>query len=192
MSINTTLLAPSTVRLFGRVLRLGGEAAGPKEAQQGGGVQRAAEDPKVLIPVKQEGYLGASQLVEAMKRGELRLAHIFGFTHEGRYTPMHVPALFLVHGEGVPLKEEGKENEEIDPARLGLAHLEKGNLAFASDLRFWAYDRGDETIRLDVSTGTLLQLAIDAETGPAGGQGRRIDVFGQEGSAHARLARGSY
>ena len=105
---------------------------------------------------------------------------------------MHVPALFLVHGEGELLGRQARTTEEIDPARLGLAHLEKGNLTFASDLRFWAYDRGDETIRLDVSAGTLLQLVIDAETGPAGGQGRRVDVFGQEGSAHARLARGSY
>jgi hypothetical protein len=192
MSINTTMLAPSTVTLVGRVLRLGREAPEGAAAREGGGgdVRRAAEEPRVLVPAQQEGYLGSSQLVAAMDRGDLRLAHIFGFAHEGRYTPMHVPALFLVHTNGQDVLAAGET--EIDPARLGLAHLEKGNLTFASDLKFWTYDRGDETIRLDVSTGTLLQLVVDAETGPAGGQGRRIDVFGQEGSIHARLARGSY
>jgi hypothetical protein len=189
MSINTTLLAPSTVRLVGRVLRLSGEAQEDGDVQHAAENPKRAEDPKVFVPAQQEGYLGGSPLVEAMKKGRLRLAHIFGFAHEGRYTPMHVPALFLVHGDGEALL---KKDGEIDPAQLGLAHLEKGNLTFAADLKLWVYDRGDETIRLDVSTGTLLQLVVDAETGPAGGQGRRIDLFGQEGAAHARLARGSY
>jgi hypothetical protein len=116
---------------------------------------------------------------------DLRYAHIFAFTYEGRYTMLHAPALFMVRGAGEAVTD-GKGI--VDPARIGLANLD-GTIVFASDLQFWIYDRSDLTIRLDISSGSLQQLLIDAETGT---HGRRIDLVGQEGSFSARLGQGTY
>jgi len=77
----------------------------------------------------------------------------------------------------------------IDPAQLGLAQLD-GTITFATDLVFWIYDRADLIIRLDLNSGTLQTLVIDAETG--GGRGRRIDLVGQDGSFSGRLGQGRY
>jgi hypothetical protein len=34
---------------------------------------------------------------------------------------------------------------------------------FADDIRFWSYDKGDFSIRMDVSTGTLEDILLEAE-----------------------------
>jgi len=162
---NTSLLAPSAVRLIGREFFALNPAMPAK----------AEKDP---------GYKGQS-LPRALEGGNLKLAYIFAFTHEGRYTPFHSPALFFVKGPG----EDVKPGKDIDPARLGLAHLD-GTITFASDLKYWIYDRSDQTIRLDLASGTLQQLVIDSETG--GAHGRRIDLVGQESSFSARLGQGNY
>ena len=65
-----------------------------------------------------------------------------------------------------------------------------GTITFASDLKFWFYDPSAQIIRLDISSGTLQQVVIDAETG--GAHGRRIDLVGQESSFSARLGQGTY
>jgi len=165
--INASLLAPSTVRLFGRQLIALAPVA--KRAAQ------VTEDP---------GYKGKSLLADLLKETDLHLAYIFAFSYEGRYTPFHTPALFLVKTPG----DAVVEGKDIDPARLGLAHLD-GTITFASDLKYWTYDRSDQTIRLDLASGTLQQLVIDSETG--GAHGRRIDLVGQEGSFSARLGQGN-
>jgi hypothetical protein len=102
-------------------------------------------------------------------------------THGGRYTPFHSPTLFVVKGQGDDVRSG---NDDVDPARLGLAHL-NGTITFASDLKYWTYDSSYQTMRLDMSSGTLQQLVIDSEAG--GAHGRRIDLVGQEGSFSARV-----
>jgi hypothetical protein len=172
ITINATIVAPSTIRLIGRVL-------GALPAV-GGGLKSGGDI------AKEQGYQGQSQVFQAAQAGELRVAYIFAFSHEGRYTALHAPALFLVRGDGTNMVGvDGK----VDPARLGLAQLDS-NTTFASDLRFWAYDRLDQIIRLDLSSGTLQKLVVDRETG--GAHGRRIDLVGQESSFSARLGQGSY
>jgi hypothetical protein len=110
-----------------------------------------------------------------------RMAYIFAFCHEGRYMPFQVPAMFLVNGRGQPVHKDGK----VDLVQLGLASLEP-NIVFASDLRFWAVDRWNFVVRLDVNSGPLQKVVINAET--AGGSGRRIDLVGQDSSFTARLS----
>lgn len=163
--LNATLLATTMVRLLGRTL--------------GGFVPAGGKALK--IPKE---YLGDSQLVDTLKSEDLRIAHIFGFTFAGRYIPLHVPALFIVQGGGETV------TTPVDPQQLGLAHVD-GTVKFPADFQFWAYDSGNETIRLDFTLGTLQKLVIDAETGHGGGQAR-VDFVGAEGQFAARLGRGSY
>lgn len=190
-SINRTMLAPSAVRLFGRVLMgTTGLAAAKKGAPGGGGEATGpgglgAVGPGSLAGVP-SGYEKRSLLLQSLVGDDLRIAHIFAFSYQGGYKPFHVPALFLVHGTGKSVVEHGKE---VDPGQLGLAQLD-GTITFARDLRFWIYDRADLTLRLDITSGTVQNLVIDAETG--GGHGRRVDIVGQDSSFSARLGQGSY
>lgn len=112
------------------------------------------------------------------------LASIHAFSCEGRYTQFRTPALFLVTDLGELVWDDGK----LRPERFGLPHLDR-NIEFASDLRFWTYDRGAHTVRLDMSAGTVQRLVIDVEAG--GAQGRRIDLVGQESTFMGRLAAGN-
>ena len=110
-----------------------------------------------------------------MTAPNLRIAHIFGFTFAGRYIPLHVPALFVVRTDGELVVYP------LDPGQLGLAHVDD-TVRFPADFRIWAYDSGNETIRLDFTIGTLQKLVIDAETGHGSGQAR-VDFVGPKGSS---------
>ena len=192
-AINRTILAPSAVRLFGRVLmgatapRVGdatkkGRADPPEETPGPGGLSVAA--PGGIADALPD-YAGRSLLFQSLEGDNLNIAHIFAYSYQGSYKPLHVPAAFLVQGVGESVRHAGG----VDPARLGLAQLD-GTITFAKDLVFWIYDRADLILRLDLNSGTLQTLVIDAETG--GGHGRRIDLVGQDGSFSARLGQGSY
>jgi len=111
------------------------------------------------------------------------LANILAFSHDGRYTPFHSPALFLMRDEG----DWVWENDKVDPARLGLAQLDQ-SMVFASNLKYWICDRSAYLTRLDMSAGTAQLVVIDLET--SGAQGRRIDLIGQGSSFMARLGQG--
>ena len=116
----------------------------------------------------------------------LWLANVQAFSCDGRYVPFRAPALFLVHWSGDDVYVGAGH---VDPSRLGLAHLDR-EMVFASDLKFWTYDRSFPIVRLDMSAGTLQRVVIDLETGSA--HGRRIDLVGQEGSFTARLGGGNH
>jgi hypothetical protein len=170
MSVDPTrFLTQAVVRLFGWVV---GEVTwtvpddAPKDPIPGN------------VPVPGQGG-------EALTADMRKLAHVLAFSNEGRYTPFRTPALFLVSTDGHKVWEGNK----VDPARLGLAQLDQ-SMVFASNLRFWTYDRSAYITRLDMSSGTLQRVVIDLETGSA--QGRRIDLVGQEGSYTARLGQGHY
>jgi hypothetical protein len=185
--INRTILGPSTIRLFGWVLT--GVVVPLPPTNPGQVFVPAAAPPNALQPGQPlAGYQGQSLLTNTLINGDRVLAHILAYSYGGVYSALRVPALFLVRGPGqsvwLPLVPP-QINRQIDPGRLGLAHLD-GIVQFADDLMFWTYDQSDQTIRLDPSSGTLQQLVIDAETGGAHGH-RRIDLVGQDGSFSGRL-----
>jgi hypothetical protein len=182
-AINRTVLAPSTIRLVGRVLS---GIIQPAQAAQGQppppeGSIPPGSAPNGLPPQ----YAGQSPLARAIDGAGFILAHILAYSFAGNYLPLHVPAYFLVLTQGEPLLI-GRELQP-DPVRLGLAHLD-GTVRFARDLRYWTYDRTDYIIRLDSSSGTLQQMVLDVEIN--GPHGRRIDLVGQDGSFTARLGGG--
>ena len=169
-AVNRMLLAPTTIRLFGRVLR---------------GITPGV--PPGGIPPQ---YLGTSPLASAMSQPNVVLAHILAYSYIGNYTPLQVPALFLVHGQGESVFIGAGADRSVDPGRFGLAHLD-ASITLANDLRFWTYDQSDQTIRLDPASGTLQQLVVDAETGGPHGR-RRIDLVGQDSSFSGRFGGGNH
>ena len=72
-----SLLSPSSVLMFGRVL---------------GDLQ--------INPTASSGSSGNSLLSNQLGAGNARLARIYGFSFEGQYVDVLPPAIFLVHGDG--------------------------------------------------------------------------------------------
>lgn len=81
------------------------------------------------------------------KEGAPQLATIYGFEFEGHYYDLPVPAVFLVHGKP-------------QTAKLARAVVES-DPKLADDIRVWTYDKGDCSVRLDVSSGPLESILLD-------------------------------
>src|SRR5262249_45083039 len=103
-------------------------------------------------------------------QGQLRaagttIARIYGFSYEGHYYDMARPALFLVHGPGQPAERPGAPPNRAAGApdgtdRTGFASTAR---SFSEDMRVWAYDKGDLSIRFDVETGSFEQILLHVE-----------------------------
>lgn len=145
-----------------------------------------ADDKKGTRSVSGASVLGdkPSPLRNAFVNGAW-LASIHAFSCEGRYTQFRTPALFLVTDLGDDVWEA---NDLLRPERFGLPHLD-GTIYFARDLKFWTFERGAQIVRLDMAAGTVQRLVIDVESNT--GQGRRIDLVGQESTFMGRLAPGN-
>jgi len=137
------LLFPSRVLLYGRVvvdLTIGPQAG-------------ITED----VPL-----LGANtflqQQIAPSATAPPQIARIYGFSYEGHYYDLARPALFLVHGPGVDADPVPGTPANVD--RSGVGATAK---TFPGDMKVWAYDKGDFSIRLDVETGTLEQILLHVE-----------------------------
>ncbi|MDD9908466.1 MAG: pentapeptide repeat-containing protein [Ahrensia sp.] len=91
-------------------------------------------------------------------------ARIYGFSYGGAYYEMAVPVLFLVHGNGTAATQAavpGPGLDDDDP--------------FYKSLKVWTYDQAEQTMRLDMDSGTFEQLLLadDGEGGP-GLSGARV------------------
>ena len=107
------------------------------------------------------------QLLDQLSAVDARIAKIYGFSYEGKYYDLARPTLFLVHGDGDPLAAVSPPAPGANPARAPRDPSETGvsvaDFQFADDIRFWSYDKGDFSIRMDVSTGTLEDILLEAE-----------------------------
>ena len=151
-----TLLSPSNVWLFGRkVADLTIDTA-------------VSHDPFIAGNQSNNNFL-SNQLGEV--GGEKPVfARIYGFAYAGVYYELETPALYLVHGDGqeaaTPAKSGGAGGNARfarapnEPSRTGIA---AADFQFADDLKVWAFDKGDFSIRMDVSSGPLEQILLDME-----------------------------
>ena len=103
---------------------------------------------------------------------DARFARIYGFSYEGTYYELPNPTLFLVHGEGESATDGNQPKDRfpddvidkhasrapIDPSRSGVG---AADFQIADDIRVWAYDKADYTIRMDVETGMFEQVLLD-------------------------------
>jgi hypothetical protein len=97
------------------------------------------------------------------------LARIYAFSFEGHYYDLPKPSIFLVHGRGtlvegpLPSGEIRDQRFSRAPSSADRTGLGSQYGSFANDIRVWSYDKGDFSIRLDSSTGTLDQILLEAE-----------------------------
>jgi hypothetical protein len=148
--MSETLLTPSGIKLYGRVLtdlRITYQAPAPAPAPP-------------APPTLGDNTFLKNQLV----RGDARLARIYGFSFEGHYYDLPKPAIFLVHTDGSPVDQNPRGRSDVDTSGVVAREWEFAATAggAASDLRYWEYDKGDFSIRMDVETGPFEQILLAA------------------------------
>ena len=153
-----TLLTPSSIKLFGRVMKsltYANDTAGT-----------GLGDNKFL-----------QRQLEVHGDNPPKLARIYAFSFEGAYYALPRPAIFLVHGTGKPVGNWANSST-LDQA--GVAGREwdfSGNTPAGAppdpnDLFYWEYEKGDFSLRLDLEAGPfeqiLLQFALRSGAGVSG------------------------
>lgn len=152
-----TLLTPSSIKLYGRLLT-------------------DIELSKAAAPGDNSG--DNHFLRRQLRSGEPSLARIYGYAYEGTYYELPKPAIFLVHGDGAkasPAQPIAKGREEDDKKTevpsfqaTGATRTERSGVAikdweFSWDIRVWEYDKGDFSLRMEVISGTLEEILLEAE-----------------------------
>lgn len=97
---------------------------------------------------------GTSALSKLLAAGGSQLARIYSFAYQNEIFDLASPAIFLVQEDGKPV------GDAFSVGTTGLAH-DDGR--FASDLLYWAVDRHDLSVRLDVMTGSFGRILLDYE-----------------------------
>lgn len=120
---------------------------------------------------------GANQFLRRQfKDPAARLARIFSFSFEGAMYDLARPSLFLVQGTGneIDLPQPPAEYRRLarTPGRITRTGLGWQDGDFAMDMRVWIYDKGDFSMRLDVETGSLEHILLDAELSEDASGGR--------------------
>jgi len=106
--------------------------------------------------------LGQNSFLERqLDLADASFARIYGFSYEGTYYDLPRPTIFLVHGDGDSaagaLAAMNTARGPIDSTATGLA---ASDFQFAAELRVWAYDKADYSIRMDVETGMLEDILL--------------------------------
>jgi hypothetical protein len=168
-----TLLSPSNILLYGRVLA---------------DITFTFQPPTTNVPPpppdtgQPPPRLGGNNFLQgqlAAHAGDTlrapRLARIYGFAYEGHYYDLPKPAIFLVHGPGLDAEGPfpGTSTVQLRQSRAPTNADRTGTAgqagSFADDMKVWSYDKGDFSIRLDVDTGPFDQILLDATLGGPGG-----------------------
>jgi hypothetical protein len=186
-----TLLGDSTIHLFGRVMvdiQLTRGANDAYRLDQGKPPLRRLHPNRLL----------ARQLTSE----DATIARIYAFSFQNEFFELVRPALFVVNGEGeFPLRNQDRDNPD-DPGRdlddiwkqrdygypAGLTGVAQSGGNVATDLRVWAYDRDDYSLRLDIMTGSFDRILIEHEFAEEGLQGftRGGGQLGQPGPSRTR------
>ena len=119
------------------------------------------------------GQLGANNfLANQLNAKGATLARIYGFSYEGHYYDLPMPAIFVVHGPGSPVDVGARDRSTVDTSGVITKEWEfssrpgtpgSGNKAAVvgpPDLMMWEYDKGDFSLRLDIESGPLEQILL--------------------------------
>ena len=142
--LKETLFSSSTVRLFGREfegLTLGHEEGDPATLKGA---------PPALRALQAQLKLRTGQ--EDLKP---LLARIYGFSYLGTYYKLAEPTVLLVYGQGKPVPSSTAAVALDD---LGVEFKEE---TFTSEVLMWAQDRGDYSVRIDITAGFLADVLVD-------------------------------
>ncbi len=109
--------------------------------------------------------LGANHFLrDQLAAGNSGFARIYAFSYEGTFYNLPKPTIFLVHGDGEPVRgsglpNRGQGNNQPIITDSGLVALD---FAFEGDVQMWEYDKGDFTLRLDAVSGTFDEILLEA------------------------------
>ena len=199
MADQETLLSPSNVLLYGRIvtdLQLVNPPVDPPTPERyPPGADIGDLPPPPPVPPR----LGRNNFLEDQLRDpNAQLARIYGFSYEGHYYDLTTPTIFLVHGPGVdpqawrPLPPRDRVSRA--PADADLTGVAGMTGTFSEDMRVWSYDKGDFTIRMDIETGpfeqTRLEAEVVAEEMQAYYSGQKVRASGQKVRASGQKVRG--
>jgi hypothetical protein len=166
-----SLMSPSSIKLFGRIV-------------QGIKIDAAPDAPG----------LGANNFLlhQLSTKTPPNLARIYAFSFEGAFYEIPKPPIFVVHGEGTPVGSwdvpstldqtgvagrdwdfSGNNSAQGPAARVAGAREPRAAAAApTTDIRYWEYEKGDFSLRLDVDAGPfeqiLLQMALRGSGGVSG------------------------
>jgi hypothetical protein len=168
------LLAPTNITLFGRVFPLAVDTAAIPDTL---GANRFLREQLTHTVTVGEGQ-NAEEVPDA------RFARIYAISYEGTFHHLARPAIFLVHGEGTVITDAGLPGRGGDAGGLtddsGLIatgfDFERSRGTFnppggggpvalgpGRAVRYWEYDKGDFTLRIDIASGTFEDVLLDAE-----------------------------
>ena len=175
-----TLLSPSNILLYGRVLTdltFNYQSPGTDHPPVTG------EYAKNAPPRLGSNNFLQSQLNPGAGQGDVKLARIYAFAYEGHYYDMPKPAIFIVHGDGTqadadrPGSGDGTQADADRPgsrvarSQPSTSHTGAAKMSSTSadDLLVWSYDKNDISLRLDTESGKLEDILLGATLGPDGG-----------------------
>jgi hypothetical protein len=135
-------------------------------------------------PVAQPGPAGhlATQLADP----SAGFARIYGFSFEGHYYDLPKPVIMLVHGAGSPVTPGS-------PVPIAETDEAARDWEFSGGLSQWNYDKTTVSVRLDIESGTLEQILLEATLSGtsgsyAGAQARISGAQARISGAQARIA----
>lgn len=175
-----TLVGDSTIYLFGRVMddiRL----VVPEDVYRIGEEYKPGEGEPRRLRRRSPNHL----VVDQLRSPGALIARIYAFSFQNEFFEMVRPALFVVNGEGeTPLRSDddlqdddmverrGDERTQRDYSfPLGLTGLASMGGNLATEIRVWAVDRDDFSVRLDIMTGSFDRILIEHEFAEEGLQG---------------------
>jgi hypothetical protein len=183
MSTAESILSPDIIKLYGRPI---------------------AELQLNIVPPGAGGpanihNLGANQSLRAqLNAANAAFARIYGFSFEGHYYDLPKPAIMLVHGPGEPITWPPAVGPAppVPPAAaptVDQAGKAARDWEFSADLVYWEYEKKDLSMRLDVETGTLEQILLEAALTGTGGSyaGAQARISGAQvriSGAQARIS----
>jgi uncharacterized protein YjbI with pentapeptide repeats len=97
-----------------------------------------------------------------------QFARIYAFSFEGSVYSLPRPSMFLVHGPGQDVDFSGGAvagRSTIDQSGVAAREWEfaaPSNKQAAGDLKYWEYEKGDFSIRLDTEAGQFEQILLMA------------------------------
>jgi hypothetical protein len=98
------------------------------------------------------------------------LARIYAFSFEGAMYSMPRPAIFVVHSSGHHVGPDHFQGRRSSVDQSGVVARE-WEFASSADLRYWEYEKGDFSLRLDTEAGPFEQILLQASL-RAGGTDR--------------------
>src|ERR1700677_311804 len=140
-----TLLTPSTIKLFGRLMR-----------------SLTYANDTVGTGLGDNRFL--QRQLEANGDNPPRLARIYAFSFEGANYPLARPSIFLVHGDGLWVGDwtTSSSLDQSGVAGKGWDFSGTGAAGGPNDVYCWEYEKGDFSLRLDLEAGPFEQILLAA------------------------------